>query len=52
MAFKVEIGELILEYNIMVEKLEKTAVELAQSERESAWKEMAQQVAHLSLIHI
>jgi len=44
--FKDEIGELISEYNIMVEKLEKTAVELAQSERESAWKEMAQQVAH------
>jgi nitrogen fixation/metabolism regulation signal transduction histidine kinase len=37
--FKDEIGELISEYNIMVEKLEKTAVELAQSERESAWKE-------------
>ncbi len=44
--FKDEIGELISEYNVMVEKLEKTAVELAQSERESAWKEMAQQVAH------
>ncbi len=41
-----EIGELIQEYNVMVEKLERTAVELAQSERESAWKEMAQQVAH------
>lgn len=44
--FKDEIGELISEYNVMVEKLEKTAIELAQSERESAWKEMAQQVAH------
>ena len=30
----------------MVEKLERTAVDLAKSERESAWKEMAQQVAH------
>lgn len=41
-----EIGQLIQEYNLMVEKLEKTAVDLAKSERESAWKEMAQQVAH------
>ena len=41
-----EIGELIQEYNVMVDKLEITAVELARSERESAWKEMAQQVAH------
>lgn len=41
-----EIGQLIDEYNHMVEKLEMTAVELARSERESAWKEMAQQVAH------
>ena len=41
-----EIGQLINEYNHMVAKLEQTAVELAKSERESAWKEMAQQVAH------
>jgi len=41
-----EMGQLIQEYNLMVEKLEKTAVDLAKSERESAWKEMAQQVAH------
>lgn len=44
--FDDEIGELIQQYNDMVEKLEETAVELATSERESAWKEMAQQVAH------
>lgn len=44
--FNDEIGELIQEYNFMVDKLEETAVELAKSERESAWKEMAQQVAH------
>ena len=41
-----EIGELIQEYNVLVDKLETTAIELARSERESAWKEMAQQVAH------
>ena len=41
-----EMGQLIQEYNLMVEKLEKTAIDLAKSERESAWKEMAQQVAH------
>ena len=44
--FNDEIGELIQQYNDMVEQLERTAVELATSERESAWKEMAQQVAH------
>ena len=44
--FDDEIGELIRQYNDMVDKLEETAVELATSERESAWKEMAQQVAH------
>lgn len=41
-----EIGQLIDEYNHMVDKLEQTAIELARNERESAWKEMAQQVAH------
>ena len=44
--FNDEIGELIQQYNVMVDKLEQTAVELATTERESAWKEMAQQVAH------
>ena len=44
--FNDEIGELIQQYNVMVDKLEQTAVELATNERESAWKEMAQQVAH------
>ena len=41
-----EIGDLIKEYNHMVRALEKNAVQLAQSERASAWKEMAKQVAH------
>lgn len=41
-----EIGSLVKEYNIMVEKLQKSADELASSERQSAWREMARQVAH------
>lgn len=41
-----EIGELINEYNLMVEKLAESAEQLARSERESAWREMARQVAH------
>lgn len=41
-----EIGELVREYNRMVDELEDSARLLAKSERESAWKEMARQVAH------
>ncbi|MEO7922960.1 MAG: ATP-binding protein, partial [Chitinophagaceae bacterium] len=41
-----EIGELVLEYNKMVAKLGESAVALAKSEREGAWREMARQVAH------
>jgi two-component system nitrogen regulation sensor histidine kinase NtrY len=41
-----EIGKLVNEYNQMLVKLEKSASLLAQSERESAWREMAKQVAH------
>ncbi len=41
-----EIGSLIMEYNGMVEALEENANKLAQSERETAWREMAKQVAH------
>jgi two-component system, NtrC family, nitrogen regulation sensor histidine kinase NtrY len=41
-----EIGLLIREYNRMVKKVEENAILLAQSERESAWREMARQVAH------
>lgn len=44
--FDDEIGLLVSEYNKMISKLEKSAHVLAQSEREHAWKEMAQQVAH------
>jgi len=41
-----EIGVLVKEYNKMVKKLEESAVALAKSEREGAWREMARQVAH------
>ncbi len=41
-----EINLLISSYNAMVDKLEESALKLAQSEREEAWREMAKQVAH------
>lgn len=41
-----EIGNLIGEYNTMVAALEENAQKLARSERETAWREMAKQVAH------
>ncbi len=41
-----EIGTLIKEYNKMISELEDSANKLAKSERESAWREMAKQVAH------
>ena len=41
-----EIGELVQEYNKMVDKLGESAKALAKSEREGAWREMARQVAH------
>ena len=41
-----EIGSLIKEYNKMIAALELSAAKLARSERESAWREMAKQVAH------
>lgn len=41
-----EIGELVMDYNRMVRELEASAEKLARSERESAWREMARQVAH------
>jgi two-component system nitrogen regulation sensor histidine kinase NtrY len=41
-----EIGALVQEYNRMLQELETSAAKLAQTERESAWREMAKQVAH------
>ncbi|MBK6965553.1 MAG: HAMP domain-containing protein [Bacteroidales bacterium] len=43
---KDELGDLINEYNLMVDKLAESAEKLARSERETAWREMARQVAH------
>lgn len=41
-----EIGSLVKEYNQMLVELEESASRLAKSERESAWREMAKQIAH------
>ncbi len=41
-----EIGKLVTAYNEMIDELEVSAVKLARSEREQAWREMAKQVAH------
>ena len=41
-----EIGQLVAQYNRTVDELEQSAKLLAKSERESAWKSMARQVAH------
>ncbi len=41
-----EIGRLILEYNKMIVALEGSAKELAKTERETAWRQMARQIAH------
>lgn len=41
-----EIGGLAIAYNQMVGRLRDLQVELAAAEREAAWQEMAQQVAH------
>lgn len=41
-----EIGALVKEYNKMIRQIEESALALAQSERESAWREMARQIAH------
>lgn len=43
---KDEIGDLVVQYNKMVHQLEASALALAKSEREGAWREMARQVAH------
>jgi two-component system nitrogen regulation sensor histidine kinase NtrY len=41
-----EVGRLVAEYNRKVDELARSADILAQSERESAWREMARQIAH------
>lgn len=41
-----EVGELVRQYNRMIDELEESAGKLARSERELAWREMARQIAH------
>jgi len=41
-----EVGILVSAYNDMIDELEESAIKLAISERENAWREMAKQVAH------
>lgn len=43
---KDEVGMLVQEYNNMVDKLDESVEQLARSERENAWREMARQIAH------
>ncbi len=44
--YRDEIGQLVEQYNRTVDELEKSARQLAKTERESAWKSMARQIAH------
>ncbi|MDZ4756656.1 MAG: HAMP domain-containing sensor histidine kinase [Bacteroidota bacterium] len=41
-----EIGALVRQYNLMIDKLEESAEMLARTERDQAWREMAKQIAH------
>ncbi|MDR2382627.1 MAG: GHKL domain-containing protein [Prevotellaceae bacterium] len=41
-----ELGDLVRVYNRMIEELSESAKIMAENERESAWREMAQQIAH------
>lgn len=41
-----ELLTLVSAYNGMIDELEESAAQLAQNEREAAWREMAKQVAH------
>lgn len=41
-----EIGELIKSYNLMIDKIEESALLLKQQERLDSWKELSKQVAH------
>jgi signal transduction histidine kinase len=43
---KDEIGSLVKDYNRMIDELARSVELLAKSERESAWREMAKQIAH------
>ena len=41
-----ELGVLVDRYNMMVDRVEESAEQLAKAERESAWRTMARQIAH------
>ena len=41
-----EIGLMVSEYNRMLENLELSKIDLARSQKESAWREIAKQIAH------
>lgn len=41
-----EVGQLVGQYNIMVDKLDESADQMAKDERLVAWKQMARQVTH------
>ncbi len=41
-----EIGLMVKEYNRMLGNLERSKIDLARSQKETAWREIAQQVAH------
>ncbi len=41
-----EIGLLVSEYNKMLENLERSKMQLSRSQKESAWREIAKQIAH------
>lgn len=43
---KDEIGTIVNAYNLKLDELQEAAKQLAKNERESAWREMAKQVAH------
>src|SRR3989339_862107 len=43
---KGELGELASGFNMMVQKIRQNQIDIAQFEREEAWREMAKQVAH------
>ena len=41
-----ELGALVERYNLLVDKVEESAEQLARAEREGAWRTMARQIAH------
>ena len=41
-----ELGALVERYNILVDRVEESAEQLARAEREGAWRTMARQIAH------